>query len=135
MAPAGAFPHTLLEEAEARWKASVRAPPHGCALLVRPRLSTNDISKFVRSHGRERPCDSVQRLAESLLGRPLQETASDLVRPAKTQDSVSKALWKMGISHTTQHLTADGLFCVDIALDDEQVPAPCSQMPLPVAVL
>lgn len=37
------------------------------------------------------------------------------------QDSVSKALWKMGISHKTQHLTADGLFCVDIALDDEQV--------------
>jgi hypothetical protein len=36
VAPAGAFPHELLEEAEARWKASVRAPPHASQLQVRP---------------------------------------------------------------------------------------------------
>ena len=38
VAPAGAFPHALLEEAEARWKASVRAPPHGSMLQVPPLL-------------------------------------------------------------------------------------------------
>ena len=35
---------------------------------------------------------------------------------------MSNTLWRMGISHTTQHLTSDGMFCVDIALDGEQVP-------------
>lgn len=34
VAPAGAFPHELLEEAEARWKAAVRAPPHASQLQV-----------------------------------------------------------------------------------------------------
>jgi hypothetical protein len=37
------------------------------------------------------------------------------------QEAVSKTLWRMGISHSTQHLTSDGMFCVDIALDGEQV--------------
>lgn len=35
--------------------------------------------------------------------------------------AVSKTLWDLGIKHTTQHITADGLFCVDIALEGEQV--------------
>ena len=39
-----------------------------------------------------------------------------------TQEAVSNTLWRMGISHTTQHLTSDSMFCVDIALDGEQVP-------------
>lgn len=43
------------------------------------------------------------------------------LRDPSAQESVSKALWKMGITHTTQHLTSDGLFCVDIALGSEQV--------------
>jgi hypothetical protein len=39
VAPAGAFPHELLEEAEARWKASVRAPTHASQLQVGPGVS------------------------------------------------------------------------------------------------
>ncbi len=33
-----------------------------------------------------------------------------------------QVLWSMGVKHSTHHITFDGLFCVDIALEGEQVP-------------
>lgn len=57
-------------------------------------------------------------------------------RSSKLQEDVSRVLWSLGVSHKNNELTADGLFCVDIALDGENVsgesPSPgChSRMPL-----
>ena len=42
-------------------------------------------------------------------------------RISKLHEEVSRLLWSLGILHTNQHITADGLFCVDIALQDQQV--------------
>lgn len=38
-----------------------------------------------------------------------------------------QVLWSMGVKHSTHHITFDGLFCVDIALEGEQVPPPSFQ--------
>ena len=42
-------------------------------------------------------------------------------RISKLHEEVSRLLWSLGILHSNQHITADGLFCVDIALQDQQV--------------
>lgn len=42
-------------------------------------------------------------------------------RMSKLHEEVSRLLWSLGILHTNQHITPDGLFCVDIALQDQQV--------------
>ena len=63
--------------------------------------------------------------------RPLQESAlavwkacvqqTGTGRMSKVHEEVSRLLWGLGILHTNHHVTADGLFCVDIALQDQQV--------------
>ena len=40
---------------------------------------------------------------------------------SKLQQEVARRLWELGVQHNTQHLTPDGLFCVDIALRESQV--------------
>lgn len=57
------------------------------------------------------------------------------VRSAKLQDDVSRVLWSLGVTHKNNELTADGLFCVDIALEGENVrqssnTLQCIQQPL-----
>ena len=42
-------------------------------------------------------------------------------RMSKLHEQVSQALWSLGIPHTNDHITPDGLFCVDIALQDIKV--------------
>ena len=42
-------------------------------------------------------------------------------RVSKLHEEVSRLLWSLGILHSNHHLTPDGLFCVDIALQDRQV--------------
>lgn len=42
-------------------------------------------------------------------------------RMSKLHEEVSCLLWSLGILHSNHHITADGLFCVDIALQDQQV--------------
>lgn len=42
-------------------------------------------------------------------------------RASKLQEDVSRVLWSLGVAHNNNVLTADGLFCVDIALDGENV--------------
>jgi hypothetical protein len=42
-------------------------------------------------------------------------------RASKLQEDVSRVLWSLGVAHKNNELTADGLFCVDIALDGENV--------------
>ena len=42
--------------------------------------------------------------------------ASASAQPSRLQQEVSCRLWEMGVQHTTQHITPDGLFSVDIAL-------------------
>lgn len=42
-------------------------------------------------------------------------------RISKLHEQVSQALWGLGIPHTNEHITSDGLFCVDIALQDNKV--------------
>ena len=42
-------------------------------------------------------------------------------RMSKLHERVSEALWSLGIPHTNEHITSDGLFCVDIALQDNKV--------------
>ncbi|KAL3149096.1 hypothetical protein ABBQ32_001939 [Trebouxia sp. C0010 RCD-2024] len=42
-------------------------------------------------------------------------------RISKLHEEVSRLLWSLAILHTNHHLTPDGLFCVDIALQDQQV--------------
>ena len=42
-------------------------------------------------------------------------------RLSKLQEEVSHVLWSLGIAHTHQHITSDGLFCLDIALQDNKV--------------
>lgn len=59
--------------------------------------------------------------AERVFKSALQATA----QPSKLQQEVSARLWDLGIQHSSQHLTGDGLFCVDIALHDSQVRPPC----------
>lgn len=45
---------------------------------------------------------------------------------SKLHEEVSRLLWSLGILHTNQHITPDGLFCVDIALQDQQVTLPAT---------
>lgn len=47
-------------------------------------------------------------------------------RMSKLHEEVSCLLWSLGILHTNQHITSDGLFCVDIALQDQQVTSAAS---------
>lgn len=42
-------------------------------------------------------------------------------RISKLHEQVSQALWSLGIPHTNEHITFDGLFCLDIALQDNKV--------------
>ena len=42
-------------------------------------------------------------------------------RISRMHEEVSRALWSLGIAHTNEQITSDGLFCVDIALQDTQV--------------
>ena len=44
---------------------------------------------------------------------------------SKLQQQVSGRLRELGVQHSCQHLTADGLFCVDIALPDSQARPIC----------
>lgn len=34
---------------------------------------------------------------------------------------ISRTLWKLGVAHTSEHLTPDGLFCIDICLNGTNV--------------
>ena len=47
-------------------------------------------------------------------------------RMSKLHEEVSRLLWSLGILHTNQHITPDGMFCVDIALQDQQVTLPAT---------
>ena len=42
-------------------------------------------------------------------------------RSSKLQEDVSRVLWSLGVSHKNSEVTSDGLFCVDIALEGENV--------------
>ena len=42
-------------------------------------------------------------------------------RISKLHEEVSRVLWSLGIVHTNEYITPDGLFCVDIALQDNKV--------------
>lgn len=42
-------------------------------------------------------------------------------RISKLHEQVSQTLWSLGVPHTNEHITLDGLFCVDIGLQDTQV--------------
>ena len=42
-------------------------------------------------------------------------------RMSKLHEQVSQALWSLSIPHSNDHLTPDGLFCVDIALEGSKV--------------
>jgi hypothetical protein len=42
-------------------------------------------------------------------------------RISKLHEEVSQVLWSLGMVHTNEHITPDGLFCVDIALQDSKV--------------
>lgn len=44
-----------------------------------------------------------------------------LARTSKLQDDVSAVLWSLGVAHKSNEVTADGLFCVDIALEGGKV--------------
>jgi len=47
-------------------------------------------------------------------------------QPSRLQQEVSCRLWELGVEHSSQHLTPDGLFCVDIALQGCKVRAGCA---------
>jgi len=49
----------------------------------------------------------------------------EVTRMSKLHEDVSRALWSLGVSHTNNKLTSDGLFCIDVALDGEKVPHVC----------
>lgn len=50
---------------------------------------------------------------------------------SKLHEEVSRVLWAMGVFHTNEALTPDGLFCVDIALEGEKAhPASTSSQTL-----
>lgn len=49
------------------------------------------------------------------------EAVHPLSNSSPLLSAVSQSLWRLGVKHTTQHVTSDGLFCVDIALEGEQV--------------
>jgi len=42
-------------------------------------------------------------------------------RISKLHEEVSQVLWSLGMVHTNEHITPDGLFCVDIAMQDSKV--------------
>lgn len=42
-------------------------------------------------------------------------------RTSKLHEEVSQMLWSLGIVHSNEQITSDGLFCVDIALQDNKV--------------
>ncbi|BDA49701.1 probable RAP domain-containing protein, chloroplastic [Coccomyxa sp. Obi] len=44
-----------------------------------------------------------------------------VARTSKLHDDVSAVLWSLGVAHKNNDVTADGLFCVDIALDGGKV--------------
>lgn len=44
-----------------------------------------------------------------------------VARTSKLQDDVSAVLWSLGVAHKNNDVTADGLFCVDIAVDGGKV--------------
>lgn len=59
-------------------------------------------------------------------------------RSSKLQEDVSRVLWSLGVAHKNNELTADALFCVDIALEGENV-SPlnsnfCLQQPVPLSL-
>ena len=57
-------------------------------------------------------------------------SVSHVARPSKLQEDVSRVLWSLGVTHKKNEITTDSLFCVDIALEGENVrPRP----PLPHA--
>ena len=55
--------------------------------------------------------------------RAFRAGAAASTRPNQLQRAVACRLWELGVQHKTQHLTPDGLFCVDIALEDCKVRA------------
>lgn len=44
-----------------------------------------------------------------------------VARSSKLHDDVSAVLWSLGVAHKNNDITADGLFCVDIALEGGKV--------------
>ena len=50
-------------------------------------------------------------------------------RISRLHEEVSRTLWSLGVAHTNEHITPDGLFCVDMAIPDTQV-CFCLQMEL-----
>ncbi len=55
--------------------------------------------------------------------RVYKASATASVQPSRLQQEVSCRLWELGVQHSTQHLTPDSLFCVDIALQGCKVRA------------
>ena len=63
---------------------------------------------------------------------PLLEAAEEVWRAhvrqtgriSRLHEEISRALWGLGILHRSQSITADGLFCLDITLDDTSVRSP-----------
>ena len=45
-------------------------------------------------------------------------------RVSRLHEEISRALWGLGILHCNQNITADGLFCLDITLDNTNVRSP-----------
>ncbi len=58
-------------------------------------------------------------------------SVNQAARSSKLQEDVSRVLWTLGVAHKNNELTADGLFCVDIALEGENVRASASLPPMP----
>ena len=48
-------------------------------------------------------------------------SVNQAARSSKLQEDVSRVLWTLGVAHKNNELTSDGLFCVDIALEGENV--------------
>ena len=71
-------------------------------------------------HGAPLSASFPQALLESALA-VWKASVRQTGRVSKLHEEVSCMLWSLGILHTNQHITADGLFCVDIALQDQQV--------------
>lgn len=51
-------------------------------------------------------------------------SVNHVARASKLQEDVSRVLWSLGVSHKNNEPTEDGLFCVDIALEGENVSPP-----------
>ena len=61
--------------------------------------------------------------------RVFKATAAASMRPNKMQQEVALRLWELGVVHDAQHITPDGLFMVDIAIQDCKVWPPCAHQP------